>query len=895
MPRILPLFLIFCLISSTFSLIGQKLDHVQGEVLVRFTKGTSHLQWQAQYNSLRQAGQQIQTDCLSEHLQVYRLRFDFAKINERNLLAKLRRDPAIASAQFNRLLQLELRDQLPNDPFFSDQYYLQNTGQLQGTAGFDIRATQAWDITTGGVTPAGDTIVICVIDNGLDLSHEDFSGNIWVNRAEIPDNGFDDDNNGYVDDYLGWNAKEGTDEIDYSNFHGTRVAGVIGAKGDNEIGISGINWNVKLMIVVGGFGETAESKVIEAYDYPLAQRKRYNASNGAEGAFVVATNSSWGLLEEFAEDYPLWCAIYDSLGHYGIINISATDNSLIDIDLFGDMPTSCPSDFLIPVTSLNARGELVAAFGFQTVDLASFGDSLFMTADGNTYSFSSGTSFATPTVTAAVGLLYAAPCPTLSALAETDPRTAALYVRRLLLESVEPATNLDGQVTTGGYLNLDRMLNLALAECTDCPPLVGIGAAGITDTEARLEWAANDSIMRVDLRWRTAVEEDWILITDVQSPYLLEDLTACTDYEFQLRAFCREETQEFEETFTFTTDGCCIPPPDIRVSNIAETQALIEWTDLLAARRYVIRFRPEGITVWDSIITPQPLIALNNLDTCTNYEFQVQTQCQNENTAFGKLIAFTTLGCSACLEADYCGVRLDTFSNAFEEWIARVQLEDLDNQSGKDGYGDYTGLESTVLYRGDSLDIALSPGYSGRTQPEYFRVWIDFNQDGFFTNQDELVFETPELVEEGVSGKIAIPETAKLGATRMRVVMRFVDPPSPCTFPVNYFGEAEDYCVEISTRTSIQSVPPLPAEVELQPNPFLDQLSVRMETREPLTDLRIDVFDIQGRPLLSRQEPGYTHGQRTLNIPVADWGAGVYIIRLGSREGQTTLRAVKMR
>src|SRR5690606_27888318 len=142
----------------------------------------------------------------------------------------------------------------------------------------------------------GDTIVVAIIDDGINPNHPDIQGNLWNNRHEIAGNGIDDDLNGYVDDVLGWNTYSTpmNDNItggSWGGGHGTPVAGIVGAKGDNNVGVAGVNWNVKLMIIVGG-GDQADA--LTAYGYVLASRKQYNETNGEKGAFIVSTNASWG-------------------------------------------------------------------------------------------------------------------------------------------------------------------------------------------------------------------------------------------------------------------------------------------------------------------------------------------------------------------------------------------------------------------------------------------------------------------------------------------------------------------------------------------------------------------------------------------------------------------------
>ncbi len=124
-------------------------------------------------------------------------------------------------------------------------------------------------------------------------------------------------------------------------------------------------------------------------------RNMYNTSNGTQGAFVVATNASWGIDQGNPANYPVWCAYYDDLGSVGILNCGATANAQFDIDVVGDMPTGCSSDYMVSVTATNNQDvRTFSAFGATTIDLGAPGENVFMTAAGNSYGASSGTSFA---------------------------------------------------------------------------------------------------------------------------------------------------------------------------------------------------------------------------------------------------------------------------------------------------------------------------------------------------------------------------------------------------------------------------------------------------------------------------------------------------------------------
>ena len=277
----------FLLLTAFYGLQAQKLDHRLGYILVQVEKGAA-LGDIISSNTSRAQGEIVLDRIISERLGIYLVRFDHSRIHEGNLLTQLRSDKNVSIAQFDHLTTLRTE---PDDPQFSSQWQWLNYGQTGGLLDADIDGDEAWDITQGGVTAAGDTIVVAIIDDGLDYNHEDIAANAWINHQEIDNNGIDDDANGYIDDIHGWNAYDDTPDV-WGQNHGLNVAGMIGAVGNNQIGISGINWHVKIMMIVGG---SPESSAIASYAYALEQRILYNETNGEKGAFVVATNSSWGI------------------------------------------------------------------------------------------------------------------------------------------------------------------------------------------------------------------------------------------------------------------------------------------------------------------------------------------------------------------------------------------------------------------------------------------------------------------------------------------------------------------------------------------------------------------------------------------------------------------------
>jgi len=374
-------------------------------------------------------------------------------------LSYLQKHPQIKTAEFNEKIELRNPPKTPNDFLFTDQWQYNNKGEAFGTTDADIDALKAWQQTTGGFTANGDEIVVAVIDGGIDLSHPDLINNIWTNNHEIPNNQIDDDQNGYIDDYYGWNFNDTIADVGnegYGHWHGTPVAGIIGAEGNNYEGVCGINWRIKIMNLVANKNVAG---VIAAYDYALEMRKRYNETNGVEGAFVVATNTSLGIYEGKPAEHPLWCTMYDALGEAGILSVGATVNELFDVDLRGDLPTTCSSDFLISVTNSNNRDELdFAGFGRQHIDLSAPGSGVFTVLNNGDYGTFGGTSSAAPHVAGAIALLYASPSPNLIQEVQNDPAEAALLVKDFILQGTDPIADLYNKSVTNGRLNLFNSL-----------------------------------------------------------------------------------------------------------------------------------------------------------------------------------------------------------------------------------------------------------------------------------------------------------------------------------------------------------------------------------------------------------------------------------------------------
>ena len=389
---------------------------------------------------------------LSPSMNLWLLQFDSTQLTVPQMLESLKDRPEVLIIQANHT-NVELRTNIPNDPNFNQQWAF-TASALAGA----IEAPLAWDITTGGTTAMGDNIVVAVVDGGANLNHPDL--NFWVNQNEIPNNNIDDDGNGYVDDYEGWNPFSNNDNISADD-HGTHVSGTIGAKTNNGVGVAGVNWGLDIMAIEGSSGQ--ESIVVEAYAYIMEQRRLYNQTDGQKGAYVVATNSSFGVNFGNPAQYPIWCAMYDSLGKVGVLSAGATANLNINIDSQGDVPTACPSPYMIAVTNTTTSGAKYsgAGYGVQSIDIGAPGTNINSTRTTG-YGNKTGTSMATPHVAGTIALMYANICENALMDYETHPDSLARFVlEKLYTQGYDSVGFLNGLVSNARKLNLRKAVEAA--------------------------------------------------------------------------------------------------------------------------------------------------------------------------------------------------------------------------------------------------------------------------------------------------------------------------------------------------------------------------------------------------------------------------------------------------
>ena len=484
-----------CLLNAAVPLAAPPQDHI----LVQFRSGISDP------TSLSLLKGTSVAQKLNGTQGVYSVRLGTG-VSVADALAAYRSDPRVLVAEADAPLTVA---QIPNDPSFSQLWADLNTGQGGGTPGIDIRAPQAWNVTTGNAQA-----LVAVMDTGIDYDHPDLYQNIWLNQAEIPltrlnnlvdyyhdgfiswrdlndprnrgvgkitdvnqdgridagdvlapmtldasgrDTGYGgwsfagntrDGDTAHPNDYVGWNFVNNTNNPFDDNGHGTHVSGTIGAAGNNGVGVTGIDWRVQILACkfIGADGIGSISAFISALNYSIAHGARI-------------TNNSWA---GASNSQILSDAINNARSH-GQIFVAAAGNDASNNDLNPSYPSGFNLDNIVAVAALDRTGKLASFsdYGATSVDLAAPGVGILSTTPNNTYSVYSGTSMATPQVTGVLALVWG-----------QHPSWTYQQVIARVLNTTTSLASLQGKVRTGGLLNAARAVGYTPPVAVVTPPRI---------------------------------------------------------------------------------------------------------------------------------------------------------------------------------------------------------------------------------------------------------------------------------------------------------------------------------------------------------------------------------------------------------------------------------------
>ncbi len=589
----------------------------------------------------------------------------------------LRRNPFVSFAEPNYVYQ---RTSISNDPYYVNGSQWGVLGDdlptpvgPTGTSNpFGIQAEKVWaeDIT------GSSRIVVGILDEGIQVNHPDLVKNAWVNPYEIPDDGIDNDGNGYIDDVHGWDFVSDDNSV-YDvgqDSHGTHVAGTIGAEGGNGLGVVGVNWDVSMISLkfLGPSGGTSYG-AIRALDYLTDLKVRH-------GINIVASNNSWG---GGGYSQGLHEAIIRS-AKQEILFVTAAGNVAANTDLTAYYPagydttqatlreSAASYDAVIAVASITAGGALssFSSYGATTVDIGAPGTGIWSTVPGDGYGISDGTSMATPHVTGAVALFAAA----------QGSRVSAATIKSAILQTATPTSSLAGKTVTGGRLNVHEAIKRSSFISLD-QEVYGIpGTIRITVNSSAANLNSNSvETVSVSIRSTTESVAENVVLTETAAnsgrfvgTIALASGIAVADGQLQA-AHADEITAYYSGLNQTATAGVDLVGPVITglSVNVRATSGRISWTtDEAATTELVYGTSPESLSQShaSTALLLGHKVNLTGLVPSTKYYFQARSRDAAGNLVTTPVEQFTTITPAPILFVD------DDLGAAYETYfVAALQ------------------------------------------------------------------------------------------------------------------------------------------------------------------------------------------------------------------------------
>lgn len=800
------------------------------------------------------------------------------------------------------------------DPLYPQQFQMHNTGQtIDGYVGvndIDIDGPEAWAVTMGS-----PSVIVAMIDDGVE-NHEDMNDSGGATRV--------------IGGYTPYNGGNGAPNADGA--HGQSCAGIVGAS-HNSLGVRGAAPLSKFLTVNIFAGSETPTDIANGINWAVSN-----------GAWVLS--NSWGYTSCTASYSVLTNAINAAAsggrGGLGCVVVFASGNGYKNCV---DYPANLASVIAVgAVTNQGVRSSYSNYGSALDIVAPSNGAAGVRTTDrmgapgynsGNYTNTFGGTSAACPAVAGAAALTLAA-----------NPALSGPTVKSILENTADdmgPAG--DDLEYANGRVNAHQAVLCALAGgegCTPPPPppaycasqgnnwsyewiaqvTVGSmtnssGAAGYTDftgitVNANQGSSYNVSItpgfssstyneyykiwvdFNQDLDFEDAGEEvfsagpstttvNGSITIPGSAPTGSTRMRVTMKYAAAPTSPCEFFSYGEVEDYTINISGgtpTCNTPGGLTSSNITSTGATVSWGAVSGAVSYDLRYRPAGGSYTQVNGISGTSYNLSGLSPSTTYQWGVRTNCSSLTSDWSADASFTT----QAPPSSYCSAG---GTNATEEWIDLVQIGGINNPTGSNGgYADFTGLVGNVV-RGTNVTIYFSKG-SPFSYYGYWRVYVDWNQDGDFTDSGEQEVSIRSKLNSTISRTISVPSTAALGTTRMRVMMKYGAYPTSCE--TYTWGETEDYTLNVSAAAGNGPVESFvsaggESQVSIMPNPAADVAFVQADVQGPVR--RIFLADLNGRsvrqldPVAGRQE-----------ISVASLPEGVYLVVVQTETEVITTRLV---
>ncbi len=495
----------------------------------------------------------------------------------------------------------------PNDAYCNYQWYLEK-----------IQAFDAWDISMGS-----NEVVVAIVDDAIKTTHEDLMNNVWTNEEEIPNNGVDDDNNGYIDDYQGWDMADNDNDTNppanspYFR-HGTHVSGLVAAQSNNTIGIASIGSSgIKILPIKATQNDAGMTTQIthgwQGISYAIAM-----------GVDII--NISWGS-KASSQTYQ---SIINDAHDQGIIIVAAAGNNNDNKKVY---PAAYNHVLAVAATNHTDNKLSVSSYG-DWVDVSAPGSAIISTGSisNDAYENNTGTSMAAPLVASLLGLMKS-----------YDNTSSIEDLTTCLLANTDPIQDTQYAASLGtGRINAYEAIHCLLTASCEIPdaPIVN----QLSSTTADMSWA-NVGSDEYQIAYKLAVSSKWTFIQTEETSTSLQGLSAEQTYIIKVASICGDIASDFSSSTTFTTKPIeCAKPTDLNLKIVSSQQVRIGWSieDDSNVETYRIRYKKTKDAGWKTITATESPLFINDLEEAQTYEIQVACNCTGKQGEFSENISFYT-------------------------------------------------------------------------------------------------------------------------------------------------------------------------------------------------------------------------------------------------------------
>jgi hypothetical protein len=438
--------------------------------------------------------------------------------------------------------------------------------------------------------------------------------------------------------------------------------------------------------------------------------------------------------------------------------------------------------------------------------------------------------------------------------------------------------------SSGARFSITTSLGCTPPSGTTCNVPTGLTTSSVTSSSATLSWSAATGATSYNVQYRIVGSGTWTSTTSATTSKSVTGLAASSAYEWQVQTVCSSGSSAFSALANFTTSApSCGVPSGVTAGSLTGSSATISWSAVTGALSYNLNWKLGSSGTYTTVTgITSTSYNLSGLTSCTAYNYQVQTVCSAGSSSFSTAGSFTTTGCAVT----YCTSK---GTSTTYEYISKVLLGSINNTSGNNsGYGNYTAL-STSLAGGSSNTITLTPGFTGSSYREYWKVYIDYNKNGVFTDAGENVATTNSTA--AVSASFTVPASALNGATRMRVQMQYNAYPSSSCATYTY-GEVEDYTVNITGNAqrpmAVETGAGTLGQIFLYPNPTDGIVNISFNATSE-TKASIRITDMIGNIAVSAQV-GVTQGSNKFTYDLSSFSKGIYMVEVSDESGRSVQR-----